>query len=167
MEYHELSEFQINYLETLLWSSCDLEVDGIYFAPVDALVCASEVDLKNETTVRHLESVEAFYDKYCGIWRGYWLDENAAHDLALTRNSHGTGFWDRYYLASTKSLKSRKNAEFLHAHEGCVRGQILTKAAKLEGGCYVHLLSPYGSDYTRLHVMFQRGIKVFNSYQIS
>jgi hypothetical protein len=167
MEYHELSEFQISYLETLLWSSCDLEVDEFYFDTLDALVFTSEVDLKNEATVQHLESVAAFYDKYQGIWRGYWTDDYAAHDLALTRNSHGAGFWDRYYLVSDVNLKSRKNTEYLHTHEGLVRGRILTQAAKLEGGCYVHLLSPYGDDYARLHNMFRRGIKVFNRYQIS
>jgi hypothetical protein len=104
MEYHELSEFQISYLETLLWSSCDLEVDEFYFDTLDALVFTSEVDLKNEATVQHLESVEAFYDKYQGIWRGYWTDDYAAHDLALTRNSHGAGFWDRGYGEKGKRL---------------------------------------------------------------
>lgn len=166
MEYYELSEFQVSYLETLLWSTGDLEVDEFYFDSADALVFTSEVDLKDKSTVQHLESVAEFYNKYRGIWYGYWLDNDAAHDLALTRNSHGAGFWDRYYSSSVANLKSSKNAEQIHAHEGYVRGQILSKAAKLEGSCGVLLLSPYGTNYAQLYDMFRRGIKVFNRYQI-
>ena len=37
-----------------------------------------------------------FYDAHCNLWRSVHMDdEQAGHDFWLTRNAHGTGFWDR------------------------------------------------------------------------
>jgi hypothetical protein len=49
--------------------------------------------------------------------RGGWTDAEAGHDFWLTRNGHGTGFWDRGY-------KDERKEEF---------GELLTKAAKSYG----------------------------------
>ena len=35
-------------------------------------------------------------DDACPDWRDFWNEQHFAHDLWLTRNGHGSGFWDRY-----------------------------------------------------------------------
>lgn len=50
----------------------------------------------------------------------YWSDEQLAHDLWLTQNGHGAGFWDR--ACSAEDLESRGEIARLGAR--------LTEAAK-------------------------------------
>lgn len=38
---------------------------------------------------------ETFYNLFSHMWEGHMTDEQAGHDFWLTRNRHGTGFWDR------------------------------------------------------------------------
>ena len=83
------------YLECALWSSCDLYTGR----PLDELGAGAVAD-------------ETFDDMACDVWRflatcwgDVWEDfeidlsgiepEQLGHDLWLTRNRHGAGFWDR------------------------------------------------------------------------
>ena len=83
------------YLECALWSSCDLYTGR----PLDELGTGAMAD-------------ETFDDMACDVWRflatcwgDVWEDfeidlsgiepEQLGHDLWLTRNRHGAGFWDR------------------------------------------------------------------------
>ena len=83
------------YLECALWSSCDLYT-GRPLAELDAGAMADET----------------FDDMACDVWRflatcwgDVWEDfeidlsgiepKRLGRDLWLTRNRHGTGFWDR------------------------------------------------------------------------
>ena len=83
------------YLECALWSSCDLYTGR----RLDELGTGAMAD-------------ETFDDMACDVWRflatcwgDVWEDfeidlsgiepEQLGHDLWLTRNYHGAGFWDR------------------------------------------------------------------------
>ena len=83
------------YLECALWSNCDLYTGR----PLDELGAGAVAD-------------ETFDDMACDVWRflatcwgDVWEDfeidlsgiepEQLGHDLWLTRNRHGAGFWDR------------------------------------------------------------------------
>ena len=83
------------YLECALWSSWDLCTER----PLDELGAGAVAD-------------ETFDDMACDVWRflatcwgDVWEDfeidlsgiepEQLGHDLWLTRNRHGAGFWDR------------------------------------------------------------------------
>lgn len=83
------------YLECALWSSCDLYTGR----PLDELGTGAM-------------AAETFDDMACDVWRflatcwgDVWEDfeidlsgiepEQLGHDLWLTRNYHGAGFWDR------------------------------------------------------------------------
>ena len=83
------------YLECALWSSCDLYTGR----RLDELGAGAMAD-------------ETFDDMACDVWRflatcwgDVWEDfeidlsgiepEQLGHDLWLTRNYHGAGFWDR------------------------------------------------------------------------
>lgn len=77
-----LETFTAAYLECALWASTDYDGSPIYgdWAP-DALKVA-QADCK------------AFYEAAGGDFGGL-SDEQAGHDFWLTRNGHGSGFWDR------------------------------------------------------------------------
>lgn len=79
------------YMACALWSSTDgdppepLDKSGAPFAPETIAAmrddCARFVDACEERGI---------------IWREHWNGDQMGHDLWLTRNAHGTGFWDRY-----------------------------------------------------------------------
>lgn len=83
----KLNKFETAYVECLLWSSCD-DND----TPLDKNY--GQQDLADETIQKIKKDCEAFQDE-----AGELLDdlsfEQAGHDFWLTRNHHGTGFWDR------------------------------------------------------------------------
>src|SRR5690606_28338402 len=94
--------FMEAYIEALMWSETD-DFDGRCF------------DDRAEITDEALAAIEAdcraFYSAYVGTWRGacrraseYTDDELAGHDLALTRNWHGAGFWDGGWEEPAASL---------------------------------------------------------------
>lgn len=124
-EERKLTEFQRDYLVSLLWSNT-----GDDDRPLDDDYGPDDVNLEDDATWQHLESVQGFYDRFQGIWEGYWKTPSAAHDLALTRNRHGAGFWDRYSEG-----------------EGEVRGRILTKWAHVEGSA-----DPYVGDDGKVYI---------------
>ena len=84
---HEITEIVKHYLICALWSS--LDDDG---EPLDA-----NYDLSGITPELYLKStkdVEQFVE-LAGDMLDDWSDEQIGHDFWLTRNGHGTGFWDR------------------------------------------------------------------------
>jgi hypothetical protein len=90
-DLRELDEWQLQYIETALWSSTDeSREDG--GDPMDANY--SLADLAPETVQAMAADCDRFRER-----AGDWLDEHddptmAAHDFWLTRNGHGAGFWD-------------------------------------------------------------------------
>ncbi len=185
-KFDDLSEFQKQYIHTLLWSSGEVTLKGTddeveyNFGQLDLLVLSREIDLTDTGTREHMESVQDFYRRYKGIWTDYWGDTAAAHDLALTRNGHGTGFWDRFYrpwqqkpipsftsIGTTSSLIPKGvRLNLLLYVEGAARGKILTQAAKLEGACYIWPIEAEYLPYAELHKQYKNGKKVFDRFII-
>ena len=83
------------YLECALWSSCDLYT-GRPLAELDAGAVADE-------TVDDMACDVWLFLAICwgDVWEDFEIDlsgiepEQLGHDLWLTRNYHGAGFWDR------------------------------------------------------------------------
>ena len=83
---------QNDYLTCALWSS--IGDDG---EPLDTEFGVEDISegtrIQSNTDIL---SAIMLADDACPDWRGFWSDEQFAQDLWLTRNGHGTGFWDRY-----------------------------------------------------------------------
>lgn len=86
------------YVECALWSSLDYgddpEADPI---PLDDWATAD--DVAPETMAEMRADIEGFLTSDALDMPGaaWWSDEQLGHDLWLTRNGHGAGFWDRHY----------------------------------------------------------------------
>ena len=86
---YEIEKIAKHYLICLLWSSCD---DDVY---LDSLFDVD--DLSDEIKNKAFADCRLFWDR-----AKQYLNENLneemlariGHDLALTRNRHGAGFWD-------------------------------------------------------------------------
>lgn len=84
------------YVACALWSSND--DDG---EPLDDTYTDDDID--PDSLARMKEDALSFYTAHHHLWRNgespspseYTIDELAGHDFWLTRNGHGTGFWDR------------------------------------------------------------------------
>lgn len=77
------------YLRAALWTSTDDEDE-----PLDKNYDVS--DIAPEAVRRAKRDVERFFKQAGQLLVGIPPD-SAGHDLWLTRNGHGTGFWDRDY----------------------------------------------------------------------
>jgi len=83
----------IAYVRCALWASTDDEgepLDGFY----------ESWDFADEAEASMIEDCQSFVDQLDELkldWRASWTPEQLGHDLWLTRNGHGAGFWDRYY----------------------------------------------------------------------
>jgi hypothetical protein len=108
------------YLVCLLWSSTD--DDG---NPLDANFSVEDID--SESVEDHREQIEQFtHDNRELIEQTEMTDEQLGHDLWLTRNGHGVGFWDRGYGEA---------------------GDLLTVASKALGECW-----PYVGDDGTIYI---------------
>lgn len=104
-----------HYLICALWSSTDDEGE-----PMDSGRDLN--DIADETKVKAREDVADFLEllEREGVaWSDHWTPEQMGHDLWLTRNGHGTGFWDRYGVCD---------------ETGYAMGQTLDKWAQTYGG---------------------------------
>lgn len=86
-----LGAFTTQYMETALWSSCG--VDGV---PLDEDFGLDDLD--PELFDRMVEDCADFQNS--SVWKiastmGLWSESAGGQDFWLTRNRHGTGFWDR------------------------------------------------------------------------
>jgi hypothetical protein len=92
----KLDTFTLAYIEAALWSSTtddDTPMDRDY----------SRSDISPETLAKMIadcawfqaEQAEWITDEYCNNSHREWgTNGQAGHDLWLTRNGHGCGFWD-------------------------------------------------------------------------
>jgi hypothetical protein len=97
-----LDKFTRAYLGCALWASND-ESDESGGEPLDKNYGVE--DFAPEALDRAIADCKAFQEAnaddiynaaYYGAGSGEWSnDERAGHDFWLTRNGHGTGFWDR------------------------------------------------------------------------
>ena len=52
--------------------------------------------------------LQEFYANWAEDWiLGDWRDDQAGHDLFLTRNGHGVGFWDRQFNELSTEIGER------------------------------------------------------------
>lgn len=87
-----LEAMVVAYMQCALWSSTNDDGDSL-----DGLYEAWEIDDLGQASM--IEDCESFLDQVedLGIaWEAGWTAEQLGHDLWLTRNGHGAGFWDRY-----------------------------------------------------------------------
>lgn len=119
MEYEVIADLPANldaftraYLEAAEWCGFDGEEDR------DALhATARRVTWSRASLKRAREICRDFQDANAALWadEGPYGDSRAGHDLWLTQNRHGAGFWDR----------------------GLKHGAALTEAAHAYGSGYV------------------------------
>ena len=89
--------FLRGYFEAALWSSND-ESDESGGEPLDKNYDVS--DISDESVTAMALDCEDFQTANAGLLQRYFEesgrdDEHAGHDFWLTRNGHGTGYWDR------------------------------------------------------------------------
>lgn len=86
-------KFIRQYLGTALWSSIDYETD----LPLDAEYSIDDIDLAS--IKRTIKDCLKFIEKAENLGlTDDWDYSTAGHDFWLTRNGHGTGFWDGDYM---------------------------------------------------------------------
>lgn len=82
-----MSAMMDSYLETAVWADAEegTDTDGLSF--------------DKESIANARSDVQEFYTKAAKVLDGFDHDEafwqNVGHDLWLTRNGHGAGFWDK------------------------------------------------------------------------
>ena len=102
------------YIACALWSSTDNTTESGGY-PLDS----GRFELSDEARAAMRADCDAFVDNPdIAEALEAWDDEQAGHDLWLTRNRHGAGFWDRYSDGHPLEAMGRK----------------LTAAAHVEGG---------------------------------
>ncbi len=86
----EIETMVEHYVTAALWSSTGddgRDLDDDY----------SGDDIAPDTMAKIREDVSAFYQGNRPLLTAHTTPEQAGHDFWLTRNGHGTGFWDRGY----------------------------------------------------------------------
>lgn len=101
--YSGLSDVATGYVEAALWSSTDESDDsggepmdrnyGIVDIEPDSL--AKMAEDADTFAANHAEELAQYSELREGSHEGRSMDELIGHDLWLSANGHGTGFWDR------------------------------------------------------------------------
>jgi len=91
----EVDDFTRQAFETLVWSSHDVDEDGVEYNYDDATFedLAAESQAKLADICGRFQSENADLLEEACYWTGNDLGQ-AAHDFILTMNGHGAGFWD-------------------------------------------------------------------------
>jgi len=87
-----MDEMTRAYLECALWSSCEISEDGEMGEALDGLYTVDDVDAKSVTDAESM--LLDFCSENMADLDGL-EDAQIGHDVWLTRNRHGAGFWDR------------------------------------------------------------------------
>jgi len=97
------------YIETLLWSStvtCDYSGESV---PADSLWHIGQIDPASHADTK--DEVSAFVEEASDLLDKAGLSEGQiGHNIALTRNGHGAGFWDLGLGETGKALTDIANA---------------------------------------------------------
>ena len=110
----DLEQFQLaardHYIIAALWSSND-ESDESGGEPLDSNYCIDDIDPDTLATM-HDECDQFIAAYWAPITETEQTPEQCGHDLWLTRNHHGVGFWDRgYSKALGDALTAAAHAE--------------------------------------------------------
>lgn len=92
---YKLDTFTRAYIECALWSSLDESDPETRCEPMDANYGIEDID--NETLERMASDCADFQAANAGYLEMAGNADENGHDFWLTRNGHGTGFWDRGY----------------------------------------------------------------------
>lgn len=100
------------YIECALWSTND-ESDESGGEPLDRNY--TDDDIAPETLAKMRADVESFYAanaRHIAKWNGSRTspEDQAGHDLWLTRNGHGCGFWESEWVDLPGNPGNRLNA---------------------------------------------------------
>lgn len=117
-----LDAFTCGYIEAALWSSIDEDEE-----PLNKNYGVE--DISPEALKEIISDCEAFQSEMAEYLEKAETPEYNGHDLWLTRNRHGSGFWDRDY--------DKEIAE------------ILSGAAEFMGECYL-----YVGDNEKIHLNY-------------
>lgn len=85
------------YLEALLATSGDEE-------DTDLATC-EVADFTKLQVRRDITQLIQLADTFCPSWRKFWSPSQFGTDFLLTRNHHGTGFWDRAPTSDCSTCK--------------------------------------------------------------
>lgn len=105
-----LDDFTRAYIECALWSSTD-ESNEQGGDPLDQNYEIEDIALP---TLREMIRECREFQRYhrADFEAGGWSDEQAGHDFWLTRNRHGSGFWDRGL--DSQAMQSLTNAAHVY-----------------------------------------------------
>ena len=137
-------DFVHGYVTAMLWSSTDNSDESSGVEHLDANYGVEDIARESMKKIKRdcakfMKANKNALNRYVSMIQstsndpGDW--EMAGHDFWLTRNGHGTGFWDRDYLKPLPGLAS---------HDP---GEELTKASKKFGEVW-----PYVGDDGKVHV---------------
>lgn len=110
----EVSFMVHGYLTCALWLATEDLPNGNSGRSLDEF-CT--IDDFNEKTIREAIEVCDAFKESAGSLLDEWEDEQAGHDLWLTRNGHGAGFWDRGRAAGDELTKLAKPYGEAHVWE--------------------------------------------------
>lgn len=118
-------DFMRGYVEAMLWANTFVECEcGYCVEQEDVVYWYQSPGRWWEDTPVDLIDAAAFWDSfayvilsldYGGRGENWSSAELAGHDLALTRNGHGTGFWDRGLGAIGDTLTDEAKAYGSHS----------------------------------------------------
>lgn len=92
---NNLDDFTKSYIKCALWSSTD-NLTSSGGDPLDKKYTIEDIESSTLSKMEH--DCQDFQQKYKALYEsGGWDDDQAGYDFWLTRNGHGTGFWDRGY----------------------------------------------------------------------
>lgn len=86
--------FQSAYVEALIWQSTDDDVSAMHHEGFGALDADAVAEVLADCDDFLTPEVRALITRALATEHGYSWSQ-AGHDLALTRNGHGAGYWDR------------------------------------------------------------------------
>ena len=100
------NEFILGYVTCALWGSGSMDDDCEYLdEKYDTDDIAPEtrkaMEKDCEKFIAENETALSDYEEIIGSHPEYSKSEKAGHDFWLTRNGHGTGFWDRPGIGET------------------------------------------------------------------
>jgi len=126
-KFLKLSKFAQGYVECALWSEND-NSDDSGGEPLDSNYDVD--DIADEALKQMQKDCEKFRKANIALLADMGRpDDYCGHDFWLTRNGHGTGFWDRYM--DLKDASDRDKAK--------VAGDKLTEACKKFGECHLYV----------------------------
>jgi hypothetical protein len=100
------------YIEALIWSTTDMDTEQ----PIECSFSEFNLGLQARCVVDCNLFIQ-MAASICPDWKNHWSMEQAGHDFALTRNHHGSGFWDRYSKKCEEHVIGEKLTEISHKFE--------------------------------------------------